>query len=58
LPVLEQAFTVMVMGIVAGTAAGNALVGTIVDAASYEAAVLGAAAAGAAWALLRRRTLA
>jgi hypothetical protein len=58
LPVLEQAFTVMVMGIVAGTAAGNALAGTIVDGASYEAAVLGAAAAGAAWAVLRRRTLA
>ena len=58
---VTEAFTVMVMGIVAGTAAGNALGGTIVDAASYEAAVLcaaGAAAAGAAWALARRRTLA
>jgi len=58
---VTEAFTVMVMGIVAGTAAGNALGGTIVDAASYEAAVLcaaGATAAGAAWALARRRTLA
>ena len=50
----------MVMGIVAGTAAGNAVGGTIVESASYETAVLAAgaiAAAGAALALARRRTL-
>ncbi len=55
-----EAFAAMVMGIVAGTAAGNAVGGTIVESASYETAVLAAgaiAAAGAALALARRRTL-
>ena len=35
-----EAFTVMVMGIVAGTAIGNGLGGAIVDGAAFEAAVL------------------
>ena len=34
-----EAFTVMVMGIVAGTAAGNGLGGWIVEGAAFEAAV-------------------
>ncbi len=34
-----EAFTVMVMGIVAGTAVGNALGGAIVEGAAFEAAV-------------------
>jgi len=57
---VTEAFAVMVMGIVAGTAIGNTLGGEIVDGASIEAAAFSAAAicaAGAAWALLRRRTL-
>ncbi|HEX2411956.1 MAG TPA: MFS transporter [Solirubrobacteraceae bacterium] len=56
-----EAFAVMIMGIVAGNAAGNALAGAVVDAASYEAAVLCAAALavlGAAISLARRRSLA
>ena len=40
---VTEAFTVMVMSIVAGTAAGNALGGAIVDGASYEAGALMAA---------------
>jgi predicted MFS family arabinose efflux permease len=57
---VTEAFAVMVMGIVAGTAVGNALGGAIVDGASVDAAALAAgaiAAVGAAWALARRRTL-
>jgi predicted MFS family arabinose efflux permease len=55
-----EAFAVMIMGIVAGSAAGNALGGALVDDASFATAVLaagGIAAAGAAWALARRRQL-
>lgn len=58
---VTEAFTVMVMAIVAGTAAGNALGGAIVDSASYEAGALaaaGIAALGSAVALAGRRTLA
>jgi predicted MFS family arabinose efflux permease len=58
---VTEAFAVLVMGIVAGTAVGNALGGAIVDGASIDAAALAAAAIaalGAAWALLRKRTLA
>jgi predicted MFS family arabinose efflux permease len=58
---VTEAFTVMVMAIVAGTAAGNALGGAIVDGASYEVGALtaaGIAALGSAAAFARRRTLA
>jgi MFS family permease len=57
---VTEAFAAMVMGIVAGTAAGNALGGGLAD-SSYADAVLTAGAiatAGAALALARRRTLA
>jgi predicted MFS family arabinose efflux permease len=57
---VTEAFAVMVMGIVAGTALGNALGGAIVEGWSYEAGALCAgaiAALGAAVALVRRRTL-
>ena len=57
---ITEAFTVMIMGIVAGSAAGNALGGAIVEGASYEAAALtaaGAAVVGAAFVAARRRTL-
>jgi MFS family permease len=57
---VTEAFTVMVMGIVAGTAAGNALGGAVVEEASHVAASLcagGLAVAGAAWVVVRRRTL-
>jgi MFS family permease len=57
---VTEAFTVLVMAIVVGTAIGNAVGGSIVDGASFDAAVLWAgvaALAGAAVALLRRRTL-
>jgi predicted MFS family arabinose efflux permease len=57
---VTEAFAAMVMGIVAGTAIGNALGGTLVDSASFTTAVLVAGAiavAGAALALARRRTL-
>ena len=57
---MTEAFAAMVMGIVAGTAVGNALGGSLVESASYDAAVLvagGTAVAGAALALARRRTL-
>jgi predicted MFS family arabinose efflux permease len=58
---VTEAFTVMVMAIVVGTAMGNAVGGAIVESASYETAVLWAgvaAVAGAALTLVRRRTLA
>jgi len=58
---VTEAFTVMVMAIVIGTAVGNAVGGEIVESASYEAAVLWAgvaAVAGAALTLMRRRSLA
>jgi len=57
---VTEAFSVMVMAIVAGSAAGNALGGALVDNASYEAAVLGAgaiAALGALCALAGQRSL-
>jgi MFS family permease len=57
---VTEAFSVMVMAIVAGSAAGNALGGALVDSASYEAAVLGAggiAALGALCALAGQRSL-
>jgi MFS family permease len=57
---VTEAFTVMIMGIVAGNAVGNAVGGALVDGASYEAAALaaaGAALCGAAYVVLRRRTL-
>jgi MFS family permease len=57
---VTEAFAAMVMGIVAGTALGNALGGTLIDGASYDASVLAAgaiAAAGSALALTRRGTL-
>lgn len=55
-----EAFAVMIMGIVAGNAVGNALAGAVVDSASYEAAVLsaaGLAALGAAITFVLRRSL-
>ena len=58
---VTEAFAVMVMGIVAGTALGNALGGAIVEDWSYEAGALAAGAIamlGAAVAVARRRTLA
>jgi MFS family permease len=57
---VTEAFAAMVMGIVAGTAAGNALGGTLVEGSSYATSVLVAgaiAAAGSVLALTRRRTL-
>jgi MFS family permease len=57
---VTEAFAVMVTGIVAGIAVGNALGGSIVESASYDAAVLaagGIAACGAAVVGVRRRTL-
>ena len=52
-----EAFAVMVMGIVAGTALGNALGGALVEGAGFEAAVLaaGGVAAGGALVALRIR---
>ena len=58
---VTEAFAVMVMGIVAGTALGNALGGAIVEDSTYEAGALCAGAIallGAVLALARRRTLA
>ena len=58
---VTEAFAVMVMAIVAGTAIGNALGGTLVEHVSYEAGALCAgaiAALGAAVVLARRGTLA
>jgi MFS family permease len=57
---VTEAFTVMIMGIVAGNASGNALGGAMVDGPGYEAAVLAAAAIAACGAALtygRRSTL-
>jgi MFS family permease len=57
---VTEAFAVMVMAIVAGTASGNALGGALVEGASYDTAVLTAgaiAALGALTALAARRTL-
>jgi MFS family permease len=57
---VTEAFAVMVTGIVAGVAVGNALGGSIVESASYDAAVLaagGIAACGAVVVSVRRRTL-
>jgi MFS family permease len=57
---VTEAFAVMVMGIVAGTALGNALGGTLVENASFAVAALAGAAivaAGAVFAFARRRTL-
>ena len=57
---MTEAFSVMIMGDVAGTAVGIALGGTIVDKVSYAAAALtagAAAVAGAALVLGRHRTL-
>ena len=57
---VTEAFSVMVMGVVVGTAAGSALGGTLVDTASYAGAVTVAALSavcGAAGVLGRRRTL-
>jgi MFS family permease len=57
---VTEAFTVMIMGIVAGNATGNALGGAIVDGPGYETAALAAAAiaaAGAVLAYMRRGTL-
>jgi MFS family permease len=57
---VTEAFAAMVMGIVAGTAIGNTLGGSLVESASFEVAVLaagGIAVAGAAFALARRRSL-
>jgi len=58
---LTEAFAVMVMGIVAGTALGNAIGGAIVEGAGHEAGALTAGAIavlGSAVAAARRRTLA
>jgi MFS family permease len=57
---VTEAFAAMVMGIVAGTALGNALGGTLVESSSYGATVLIAGAVavvGSGLALSRRRTL-
>ena len=56
---VTEAFAVMVMGIVAGTALGNALGGAIVEGWSYEAGALcaGAIAMLGGLAVARRRTL-
>jgi predicted MFS family arabinose efflux permease len=57
---VTEAFTVMIMGIVAGNAAGNALGGAIVDGPGYETAALASAAiaaAGAATVYARRASL-
>ncbi len=57
---VTEAFAAMVMGIVAGTAVGNALGGSLVQAASFDTAVLTAGAiavGGAGLAAGRRHTL-
>jgi MFS family permease len=57
---VTEAFAVMVTGIVAGVAAGQALGGSIVESASYDTAVLVAGAVAACGAIVvgvRRRTL-
>jgi MFS family permease len=50
-----EAFGVMVMGLVAGTAAGNALGGQLVDGPGFDAAVLAAGGVAAAGALIALR---
>ena len=50
-----EAFGVMVMGLVAGTAAGNALGGQLVDGPGFEAAVLTAGGVAACGALIALR---
>jgi MFS family permease len=58
---VTEAFAAMVMGIVAGTALGNAAGGALVESASYDTAVVVAGAiavAGSCLVLARRRTLA
>jgi predicted MFS family arabinose efflux permease len=58
---VTEAFTVMVMAIVAGTAVGNALGGVLFEELSYAAGALAAAVIavlGAGLAVARRRTLA
>jgi predicted MFS family arabinose efflux permease len=58
---VTEAFSVLVMAIVIGSAVGNAVGGQLVDGASYAAAVLIAGAvtaAGAAFSAARHRTLA
>jgi MFS family permease len=50
-----EAFGVMIMGLVAGTAVGNALGGQLVDGASFDAAVLVAGAIAGAGALVALR---
>jgi hypothetical protein len=50
-----EAFTVMVMGIVAGTAVGNGLGGAVVEDATFEAAALAAGGLAAAGALVALR---
>jgi hypothetical protein len=57
---VTEAFTVMIMGVVAGNAAGNALGGALVDGPGHEPAVLTAAAiaaGGAALTYVLRSTL-
>jgi hypothetical protein len=57
---VTEAFTTMIMAIVAGNALGNALGGALVDGPGYEASALtaaGMAGAGAALAYARRSTL-
>lgn len=57
---LTEAFTWIVTALVSGVAAGNALAGAVVDAASWRTAIVATAAvaaAGAVVALTRRRTL-
>jgi MFS family permease len=58
---MTEAFAAMVMGVVTGIALGQAVGGSVIEARSYEATVLLSAvvaAAGAALALVRGRTLA
>jgi hypothetical protein len=58
---ITEAFSIIIMGDVAGTAAGTAVAGTLIDAASVTTAVAAAAATavcGAAFVIGRHRTLA
>ena len=50
-----EAFGVMVMGLVAGTAAGNALGGQLVEGPGFDAAVLAAGSVAAGGALIALR---
>ena len=57
---VTEAFSVTVMGVVTGTALGNAVGGAIVESGSHVAAALtagGMAVLGAVVAVARRRTL-